>query len=81
MLYSAYSTQYSYAVRGTAGYMYYSRHSPLGGGGYGSAHGEGVTGEGHTREAGHGVTYQGGYLQRALIGAGGGAPLRGVTCF
>jgi hypothetical protein len=37
-----------------------SRHSPLGGGGYGSAHGEGVTGEDHTREAGHGVIYQGG---------------------
>jgi hypothetical protein len=48
-----------YAVRGTAGYMYYSRHSPLGGGGYGSAQGEGVTGEDHTQEACHGVIYQG----------------------
>ena len=52
-------------------YMYMYGHSPLGGGGYGSAHGEGVTGEDHTREAGHGVIYQGLDPQRALIGAGG----------
>ena len=58
-------------------YLYRSAHSPLGGGGYGSAHGEGVTGEDHTREAGHGVSYQGAYPQRALIGAGGGALQRG----
>ena len=49
-------------------YLYRSAHSPLGGGGYGSAHGEGVTGEDHTREAGHGVSYQGAYPQRALSG-------------
>ena len=52
-------------------------HSPLGGGGYGSAQGDGVTGEDHTLEACHGVSYQGAYPQRALIGAGGGALQRG----
>ena len=57
--------------------MYTCSHSPLGGGSHGSAHGEGVTGEDHTREAGHGVSYQGAYPQRALIGAGGGALQRG----
>ena len=49
-------------------YMYERWHSPLGGGGYGSAQGEGVTGEDHTREACHGVSYQGAYPQRALSG-------------
>eukprot|EP01047_Picozoa_sp_COSAG01_P040373 COSAG01_NODE_3393_length_6149_cov_24.742149_13_plen_43_part_01 len=43
--------------------MYNRNHSPLGGGGYGSAQGEGVTGEDHTREACHGVSYQGAYPQ------------------
>jgi hypothetical protein len=39
--------------------MYWLHHSPLGGGGYGTALGEGVTGEDHTctREACHGVSY------------------------
>jgi hypothetical protein len=32
-----------------------------------------TSGEVHVREAGRGVSYQGAYLQRALIGAGGGA--------
>jgi hypothetical protein len=60
--------------------MYWLHHSPLGGGGYGTALGEGVTGEDHTctREACHGVSYQGDYLQRALISAGGGALLARV---
>eukprot|EP01047_Picozoa_sp_COSAG01_P050285 COSAG01_NODE_5067_length_4516_cov_456.515961_5_plen_41_part_00 len=35
--------------------MYWYHHSPLGGGGYSSAQGEGVTSEDHTREACHGV--------------------------
>ena len=58
-------------------YMYASNHSPLGGGGQGPAQGDGVTGENHTLEACHGVSYQGVYPQRALIGAGDGALQRG----
>ena len=57
--------------------MYVWDHSPLGGGGQGSAQGDGVTGEDHTQKACHGVSYQGAYPQRALIGAGGWA-LHGV---
>jgi hypothetical protein len=48
--------------------MYFCPHSPLGGGGYGSAQGDGVTGVDHTLEACHGVSYQGAYPQRALSG-------------
>eukprot|EP01047_Picozoa_sp_COSAG01_P049182 COSAG01_NODE_4851_length_4683_cov_2.011778_6_plen_123_part_00 len=48
-------------------YMYIFTHSPLGRVGYDFAHGDDVTSEEHIQEAGYGLSYQGAYLQRALI--------------